>query len=66
MWGSIFYAADEPDHSYFASKIDEESLLTVDLAIFAWIYRAVATLRTGEQDVVDRAGAMFIFRRMAE
>jgi len=45
----------------FDERID---VLTSDIAIFSWIYQAVAVLRTGEKDVVDKAGASFIFRRI--
>ncbi len=38
-------------------------VLRPDLAVLSWTYRAEATLRTGERDVVDRAGASFVFEK---
>ena len=39
--------------------------LSRDTAIFAWAYRAEATLKTGEKDIVEHAGASFVFRKVA-
>ena len=33
-------------------------------AIIAWAYQVEATLKTGEKDVIDHAGASFVFRKM--
>ncbi len=35
-----------------------------DLALLAWTYRAEATLKTGETEIVERAAASFVFRRV--
>ncbi len=49
------------------TTLDERvDVLTPDMAIFSWIYRAVATLRTGDKDVFDKAGASFTFRRIED
>lgn len=42
----------------------EIRLLGRNTAVVAWAYRADATLRSGEKDVVANAGATFVFRRM--
>ncbi len=38
-------------------------VLRSDLAVLSWIYRAEATLKTGERDVIERAGATFVFEK---
>ncbi len=42
----------------------EIRILSRDMAIFAWAYRADATLKTGEKDIVENAGASFVFRKV--
>lgn len=39
-------------------------VLDSDTAVLAWSYAARATLVTGEVDIIDRAGASFLLRRM--
>jgi hypothetical protein len=49
------------------TTLDERlEVLTSDLAIFSWIYRVVATLKSGQQDLFDKAGASFVFRRLED
>jgi len=43
---------------------DEIRILDRDTALFAWAYKAEATLKTGDQDVVENAGATFVFKRV--
>ena len=38
-------------------------VLRSDLAVLSWIYRAEATLANGERDVIERAGATFVFEK---
>ena len=42
----------------------EIKILDRDTAIFSWAYGAKATLKTGEQDVVEKAGATFVFGKV--
>ena len=42
----------------------EIRILDRSTAIFAWAYRAEATLKTGEQDVFENAGATFVFSKV--
>jgi hypothetical protein len=42
---------------------EEIRILNRDMAVFAWAYRAEATLKTGEQDIVENAGATFVFNK---
>ena len=42
----------------------ETRVLDQETAIYAWAYRAEATLKTGERDIVENAGASFIFKRI--
>jgi hypothetical protein len=45
---------------------DEEiNVLDSETAIFSWAYRAEAKLKTGEKDIVDKAGASFIFHNFS-
>jgi hypothetical protein len=46
------------------TRKEEIRILNRDMAIFAWSYRAEATLTTGEQDIFENAGASFVFRRV--
>ena len=43
---------------------EEIRILDRDMAIFSWAYRAEATLKTGEQDIVENAGATFVFSKV--
>jgi hypothetical protein len=43
---------------------EEIRILDRDTAIFAWAYRAEATLKTGERDIVENAGASFVFSKV--
>ena len=43
---------------------EEIRILDRDTAVYAWSYGAKATLKTGEQDIIDNAGASFLFRRV--
>jgi hypothetical protein len=43
---------------------EEIRILDSDTAIFSWAYGAKATLMTGEQDVIENAGATFVFRKL--
>lgn len=38
-------------------------VLRSDLAVLSWTYKAEATLDSGERDVIDRAGASFVFEK---
>jgi hypothetical protein len=42
----------------------EVRVLDRDTAVFSWAYGARATLKTGEQDIIENAGATFLFRRV--
>jgi len=44
---------------------DEIRILDRKTAIYAWAYGAEATLKTGEKDIVDHAGATFVFQNRA-
>jgi hypothetical protein len=44
----------------------EIRILDRDTAIFSWAYRADAILKTGEQDIVENAGASFVFRKVGD
>jgi hypothetical protein len=43
---------------------EEIRILNRNIAIFSWAYRAKATLKTGEQDVFENAGATFVFSKV--
>jgi len=43
---------------------EEIRVLNRDMAIFAWAYGAEATLKTGERDIVENAGATFVFNKV--
>jgi hypothetical protein len=45
---------------------DEIRILRPDMAIFSWAYGAEATLKSGEKDIVEKAGASFVFRKVDE
>ena len=38
-------------------------ILDRNTAIYSWAYGAEATLKTGEKDIVEKAGASFVFRK---
>lgn len=40
---------------------DDIRVLPGGLVRYAWVYRVVATLKTGEKDIFDEAGATFLF-----
>lgn len=44
---------------------EEIRILSRDMAIFSWAYRAKATLKTGEQDIIENAGASFVFSKVS-
>jgi hypothetical protein len=46
------------------TRKQEIRILNPEAAVLAWAYRAEAELRTGERDVVDDAGASFVFRKI--
>jgi ketosteroid isomerase-like protein len=39
-------------------------ILSNDLVLFSWIYKAEATLKTGEKNIWDKAGASFLFKKI--
>ncbi len=41
----------------------EIRILDPEIAIYSWAYGAEATLKTGEQDIIDNAGASFVFEK---
>ena len=43
---------------------EEIRILAHDIAIFSWAYKAEANLKTGDQDVVENAGATFVFNKI--
>ena len=43
---------------------EEIRILSREVAIFSWAYGAKATLKTGEQDIVEKAGATFVFGKV--
>lgn len=43
---------------------EEIRVLDRDMAIFSWAYGAEATLKTGERDIVENAGASFVFHKL--
>ena len=46
------------------TRRQEIRILARDTAIFSWAYSAAATLKTGERDLVENAGASFVFGRV--
>ena len=53
--------------SFELTTLDERiDILASDIAIFSWIYRVVATLKSGERDLIEKAGATFIFRQIED
>jgi len=45
---------------------DEIGILSPDLAVFSWAYGAEATLESGEKDIVEKAGASFVFSKVED
>jgi hypothetical protein len=53
--------------SFELSTLNEEfRILNRDIVIFSWAYRVEATLKTGERDIVENAGATFIFSKIKD
>jgi len=46
------------------TRKEEIRILNRDVAVFSWAYGAKATLKTGEQDIVEKAGATFVFGKL--
>ena len=42
----------------------ETCVLDENTAIYSWAYQAKATLKSGDIDMVDNAGATFVFRKL--
>jgi hypothetical protein len=45
---------------------DEIRILKPDLVLFSWAYGAEATLESGEKDIVEKAGASFVFSKVED
>jgi hypothetical protein len=43
---------------------EEIRILSSEMAIFSWAYGVEATLKTGERDIVENAGASFVFKKV--
>ena len=43
----------------------EIRIISREVAILSWAYRAEAGLKTGERDIIENAGASFVFRKVA-
>lgn len=43
---------------------DEIRILGRDTAVFSWAYGAEATFKTGAKDIVEKAGASFVFKKV--
>lgn len=39
-------------------------VLSDDLVIVSWLYKVVATLKTGNKDIIENAGATFLFKKI--
>jgi hypothetical protein len=51
--------------SFKLNTIKQEiKILSSDLVLFSWIYKAEATLKTGEKNIWDKAGASFLFNKI--
>jgi hypothetical protein len=46
------------------TRSKEIRILGRDTAIFAWAYAAEALLKAGERDIIEGAGASFVFKRV--
>jgi hypothetical protein len=44
----------------------EIRVLDRNTAVLAWAYGAEATLKTGERDIIERAGASFLFKQVED
>jgi hypothetical protein len=44
----------------------EIRVLDRNTAVLAWAYGAEATLKTGERDIIERAGASFLFKKVED
>lgn len=42
---------------------EEIRIIDPEIAIYSWAYGAEAILKTGEQDIVENAGASFVFEK---
>ena len=47
----------------FTRKLDIK-VLTSDIVVVSWLYKAVATLKEGNQDIYENAGATFLFKKV--
>jgi hypothetical protein len=47
----------------FTRKLDIK-VLTSDLVVVSWLYKAVATMKEGNQDIFENAGATFLFKKI--
>jgi len=47
----------------FTRKLDIK-VLTSDIVVVSWLYKTVATLKEGNQDIFENAGATFLFKRV--
>ena len=47
----------------FTRQLDIK-VLTSDIVVVSWLYKAVATLKDGDQDIFENAGATFIFKKV--
>lgn len=43
---------------------EEIKILDSDTAVFAWEYQAEAVLKTGDRDLIEKAGATFVFSKI--
>ncbi len=43
---------------------EEIRIFDSETVIYSWAYRADATLKTGEKDIVENAGASFVFKQI--
>jgi len=43
---------------------EEIRIIAPEIAIYSWAYGAEAILKTGEQDIIENAGASFVFEKV--
>lgn len=43
---------------------EEIRIFNREMAVFSWAYKVEATLKTGEQDIIENAGASFVFGKV--
>lgn len=43
---------------------EEIRIIDPDIAIYSWAYGVEAILKTGEQDIIENAGASFVFEKV--